>query len=121
MTCSTRYEKAYEIDLIRGDTWQGLRFTVTREGAVYTDATVKAQLRIVPDGDIVLTKNITPESAEGDTITFVLSFTSQETRTFSSPILQCDVQITIPGGSDEADDVRTPIALKFRVTKDVTK
>lgn len=121
MACSNRYEKAYVVDLIRGDTWSGLKFTVSRVDAVYNEATVKWQIRNAPDGDIVLTKNIMPESQEGDTIVFTCSLTSEETRLFNNAVLQSDVQISIPGGSDEADDVRTPIAIKFRVTKDLTR
>lgn len=122
MSCSNTYDYQREVPIIRGDRWQGIRFTVSRaDDPDYSDATVKWQLRRAADGTILLSKNIDPEEANGTHIIFVVSLTAAETRALNDTVIQSDVQITIPGGSDEDDDVRTPIYLKFRLTKDITK
>jgi len=118
MSCSNHYEFQTEVTVIRGDTWQGIRFTVSRAGADYTTATVKWQLRAAADGTVLISKNITPESAAEGQIVFRVDLTSVETTKLNQSVVQSDVQITIPG---DDDDVRTPIAIKLLVPKDITK
>lgn len=108
------YELIIEQKILRGDTWDGINFVITKPGTDYTTATVKAQFRNAPDENVILSKTITPNSAGMNTIDFDITLTAEETKSFKSHV-QTDIEITVN------DDVRTPILIKFTVTKDITK
>lgn len=109
------YESEQSVDIIRGDTWDGIEFTVIKAGVDYNGAFVKVQYRAFPDGPVFLEQDIAPSLATFNQIIFRVSLTAAQSSLFNSKKVYADTQITTYYG-----DNRTPILIKFNVTKDIT-
>ncbi len=109
------YEQEVENDIIRGDTWDGIEFTITKAGTDYNGAIVKIQYRAFPDGPIFLSQVVVPTISTFNQIVFRVALTAAESALFNSKKVYADTEITTYYG-----DRRTPILLKFNVIKDIT-
>jgi len=111
----------YELEItneqiLRGDTWKGIEFTVNTAGVDYTGATIKTQFRETPDDTPLLTKAIMPTVAVVGQIVFTVALTAAETKLLDKKNIQTDTQITTVAG-----DVITPVLIKFSIQKDTTQ
>jgi len=107
------YEKKLIEKIIRGDTWDGYEFTLTRAGIDYAGATIRATFKNKIDGKVFFTKTITPTATGSGTITFTFSLTAAETADLKD-VVYTDIEITT------SVDVRTPISFMFTVINDIT-
>lgn len=110
------YEEIISHTIIRGDTWNGINFTINKQGIDYTDADVIAHFKNVVDGKLIVQKTIVPTSGVLGTIVFDLALTAAETALFNTDCAVVDIQITT-----DDDGVKTPILINLRIVKDVTK
>lgn len=110
-----KYEVEESVDIIRGDTWDGIEYTVTRPGIDYGYAVIRANFKAYPDGPNFLSKEITPSYTSNGQIIFTISLSKDETALFNGSKVYSDIEITTVDG-----DRRTPILIKFSIIKDIT-
>lgn len=108
------YEVEYEEAILRGDSWDGYEFIITRD-VDYTGSTIKAEIRTKEDGQILVSKDITPVVATNGLIQFNFTMTAEETSALRAGNCRADIQITKGG------EIKTPILFKFNVKLDTTK
>ncbi len=108
------YETELEQDLIQGNNWEGMTFTVTNSEIDYTEATIRAQFRESIGGDIFLTKEITPEITSSNEINFTFDLTAAESKLLESPKVYTDIEITTPTTR------KTPILITFTMISPIT-
>jgi hypothetical protein len=108
------YQLTLNENIIRGDTWDGIEFTINKPSIDYTGATIRVHVRRQVDSAILIEKSIAPTTAINGQVVFTFALTNTETALLNSNGV-ADIEITANG------KVETSILIQFTVTKDVTK
>jgi hypothetical protein len=109
------YQLTLTENIIRGDTWDGIEFTIVKGGTNYTGAQIKVQFRRQVDATVYVDKTITPTTAINGQIIFTVALNAAEAALLNSDCV-ADIQITTADAK-----VETSILININLTKDVTK